>query len=148
MNQMNDQYVVFTVNHSLYGIPIQEVSEIIRMQKLNWIPNSQNELLGIIHLRDKVIPVISLHRIFSEAEKELDSKTRIVVVHSGGKEVGMVVDEVEQVKFLQHDLISPPPHLSQNGWMTGVYHRQETIIALLYLESLLGNIDVNQLNLT
>jgi len=144
MSKTNEQYVVFVVNHSLYGIPIHEVSEIIRMHTVNWIPNSREEFLGIIHLRDKVIPVISLHKIFSGTEKELDSKTRIIIIHSGGKEIGIVVDEVDQVMFLPQQQISPPPHLSQNGWMTGVYHQQETIISLLKLESLLGNIDVNQ----
>ena len=144
MSKMNEQYVVFVVNNSLYGIPIHEVSEIIRIQTVNWIPNSGEEFLGIIHLRDKVISVISLHRIFSETEKELDSKTRVMVIHSGGKEIGIVVDEVDQVMFLPEQHISPPPYLSQNGWMKGVYHQQETIIALLNLDSLLGNIDVDQ----
>jgi purine-binding chemotaxis protein CheW len=144
MRQTNEQYVVFGVNNSLYGIPIQEVSEIIRMQTVNLVPNSRKEFLGIIHLRDKVIPIISLHAIFSETEKELDSKTRIIVIHSNDKEIGIVVDEVDQVMFLPEQHISPPPHLSQNGWMIGVYHQQEMIIALLNLESLLGNIDVDQ----
>ncbi|WP_027415012.1 chemotaxis protein CheW [Aneurinibacillus terranovensis] len=143
MSQTNEQYIVFVVNNSLYGIPIHEVSEIIRIQTVNWIPNSREEFLGIFHLRDKVIPVISLRRILSETEKELDSKTRIIVIHSGGKQIGIAVDEVDQVMFLPQQHISPPPH-SRNGWMTGVYHHQETIIALLNLDSLLGNIDVNQ----
>src|SRR5690606_6566373 len=117
MSEANEQYVVFIVNGNSYGISIQEVSEIIRMQTVNWVPNSSKELLGIIHLRDKVIPVVSLHRIFSEAEKELSSKTRVIVIQCGGKEIGVVVDEVDQVMFLPEHEISAPPHLSQNGWM-------------------------------
>lgn len=144
MSQMNEQYVVFGVNNSLYGIPIHEVSEIIRFQMVNWIPNSRDEFLGIINLRDKVIPVISLHRIFSETEKELDSKTRIIVIHNSGRDIGIVVNEVDRVMFLPQQHISPPPHLTQNGWITGVYHQQDTIIAILSLESLLRNIEVDQ----
>lgn len=144
MSQMNEQYVVFGVNNSLYGIPIHEVSEIIRFQMVNWIPNSRDEFLGIINLRDKVIPVISLHRIFSETEKEMDSKTRIIVIHNSGRDIGIVVNEVNRVMFLPLQHISPPPHLTQNGWITGVYHQQDTIIAILSLESLLRNIEVDQ----
>jgi len=142
LNQINEQYVVFGVNNSLYGIPIQEVSEIIRFQMVNWIPNSREEFLGIINLRDKVIPIISLHRIFLEAEKELDSKTRVIVLHNSGKDIGIVVNEVDRVMFLPSQHISPPPHFTQNSWITGVYHQQNTIIAVLNLESLLRNIDV------
>lgn len=144
MSRKDEQYVVFVINNSLYGIPIQAVSEIIRMQTVNWVPKSREEVLGIIHLRDKVIPVVSLHRSFAVAERQLNSKTRVIVIHSRGKEVGVVVDEVDRVMFLPQEHISPPPHLSENGWITGVYHEQGTIIALLALDVLLGRIDVDQ----
>ncbi len=142
MSQTDEQYVVFVIHHSLYGVSIQEVSEIIRMRTVNWLPNSREEFLGMIQLRDKMIPVISLHRIFSEAEKELNAKTRIIVIHSGGQEIGIVVDEVNRVAFLSPQRIGAPPHMSQNEWMTGVYHDRDTIIALLNVEALLGHREV------
>jgi|GEM_PF-1416439 purine-binding chemotaxis protein CheW len=140
MNQDGSQYVVFAINRSLYGISIHGVSEIIRMCKVQWIPKSREELLGIIHLRDKVIPVISLHRMFAEQEAELNAKTRIIIVQSGGRELGIVVDAVERVMFLSRDRTSPPPHMSDRAWLTGIYHDGDDIIALLDLEALLGHL--------
>lgn len=138
MNQDGSQYVVFSINRSLYGISIHDVSEIIRMCRVQWIPKAREELLGIIRLRDKVIPVISLHRLFSEQEAELNAKTRIIIVQCGGKDLGIVVDVVERVMFLPNRHISPPPHLSDSEWLTGIYHDQDDIIALLHLGKLLG----------
>ncbi|NRF96068.1 hypothetical protein HQN89_35310 [Paenibacillus frigoriresistens] len=60
-------------------------------------------------------------------EKELDSKNRIIVIHRGGKEIGIMVDAVDQM-FLPQQKFSPPPHLSQNRWLTGGYHHQDLII--------------------
>ncbi|MBP1155716.1 MULTISPECIES: chemotaxis protein CheW [unclassified Paenibacillus] len=143
MSFINQQFAVFTINKSMYGLPIQEISEIIRMQTVNWTPNSQREVLGMIHLREKVIPIISLHRVFLETEKELDSKTRIIVIHAKGKEIGIVVDEVDKVMLLPEQYISPPPYRSENGWMRGVYHHEELIIALVHMEAVLGNVDMD-----
>lgn len=141
MSFTNQQFVVFTINQSMYGLPIQEISEIIRMQKVNWMPNSRREVLGMIRLRDKIIPIISLHRIFMEKEMVLDSKTRIIVIHVKGKEIGIVVDEVDKVMFLSEENISPPPYRSEHGWLRGVYHREESIIALVHMEAVLGNVE-------
>lgn len=145
MNQSGAQQVVFSVDRNLYSISIHEVSEIIRMCKVQWIPKTKEELLGIIHLRDKVIPVISLHRFFLGKEANLNAKTRIIIVHSGNKEVGIVVDSVERVMYLPEDKTSPPPHYSDNDWLSGIYHDQDEIIALLDLDFLFGQMDFNEM---
>lgn len=140
MNQARTQHVVFSLDKNLYGIPIRDVSEIIRMGNVQWIPNSRKELLGIIHLRDNVIPVISLHRMFAEKETDVHAKSRIIIVHSAGKAFGIVVDAVERVMFLPREHISLPPVFSEADCISGIYHVQEEIIALLDLNALLGQL--------
>jgi purine-binding chemotaxis protein CheW len=141
MNHSGAQHVVFTIDENMYGIPIHDVAEIIRMSRVQWIPRSREELLGIIHLRDKVIPVISLHRLFTGRETELDAKTRIIIVHCEGKEVGIVVDAVERVKHLSGEHTSIPSHFSDNEWLTGIYHAGDEVITLLDVASLLEHMD-------
>ncbi len=140
MSQTSEQYVVFAINGNYYGIPVLEVSEIIRMQTVNWIPNSRREFLGMIQLREKLIPILSLHTMFGEAEKELDSKTRIIIIHTGkevDQHIGIVVDEVNQVMFLPREGISFPPHMSHQAWLRGMFHQQESLIVLLDIQALL-----------
>lgn len=136
---MTNQYVILLIHRSLYGIPIQEVSEIIRMQSVNWIPNERKEFLGILRLRDKLIPIVSLHLMLGEVEKEIDMKMRIIILHIGEQEMGIVVDGVEQVMLLSETHISPPPQRSHQSWIHGIYHHQDRIIALLKLEALFAD---------
>lgn len=138
MNLAHAQYVVFAINRNLYGISIHDISEIVRMSEVRWIPNEQEDLPGILHMRGKIVPVISLHHVFSEApNKDLNPKTRIIIVHRGDREIGMIVDEVEQVKALPVEHISPPPPFSKNGWLKGIYHDHNDMIALLDLDAIL-----------
>lgn len=137
MNQAGAQYVVFAIRRNLYGISIHDVSEIIRLGEIQWIPNAREDMPGIIHLRGNIIPVISLHHVFSEEKRELHPKTRIIIVRRGDKEVGLIVDEVDRVKALPEEHISPPPPFSRNNWLTGIYHDQNDVIALLDLDDLL-----------
>lgn len=144
MSSQEEQYVVFAINQNSYAISIQDVSEIIRMQTVKWVPNSRQEFLGVIHLREHIIPIISLHRIFSEGEKAIDSKTRMIVLQSNDQELGFVVDEVDHVMYLSDEHISPAPHLSQSEWINGVYHHEGRTIALLNLQTLLQKVDVQK----
>ncbi|GIN19177.1 MAG TPA: chemotaxis protein CheW [Bacillus bacterium] len=144
MGSQDAQYVVFAINQNLYAISIHDVSEIIRMQTVKWVPNSREEFLGVIHLREHIIPIISLHRIFSEEEKTIDSKTRMIVLQTKGQEFGFVVDEVDHVMFLSDEHISPAPHMSQSEWIDGVYHHDDKTIALLNLQTLLQQVDVQK----
>lgn len=144
MSTQDEQYVVFAINENLYAISIHDVSEIIRMQTVKWVPNSRDEFLGVIHLREHIIPIISLHRIFSEDEKSIDSKTRMIVLQANGQEFGFVVDEVDHVMFLPDEHISPAPHMSQSDWINGVYHHDDKTIALLNLQTLFEQVDVQK----
>lgn len=147
MSENGAQYVVFSIADNMYGIPIHDVSEIIRMNRVQWIPRAREELLGIIHLRDKVIPVISLHRLFSLGgqEAELHAKTRIIIVHCGGKEVGIVVDSVDKVAFLSGRYISLPPNFADQAWMSGIYHDKNEVIVLLNLDVLLKGTEASEI---
>lgn len=144
MNSTNGQYVVFTINDNHFGISIQDVYEITRMRTVKWVPNSTDEFLGVIHFREKVIPILSLHRMFMERENELESNTRIIVLNDNYQEIGFVVDEVDQVKYLPEEYISPAPHSSQSEWIKGVYHHDHQTITLLNLETLLSNLDIQK----
>lgn len=142
MSQTSEQYVVFAINGNDYGIPVLEVSEIIRMQTVNWIPNSRREFLGMIQLREKLIPIISLHTIFSEAEKELDSKTRIIIIHTeeANQNIGIVVDEVKG-HVPPKEGINFPPHMAQQAWLKGMFQQQDSLIVLLDIQTLLTDVN-------
>lgn len=144
MNPINDQYVVFAINDKYFAISIQDVFEITRMRTVKWVPNSKDEFLGVIHFREKVIPIVSLHRMFLEKENELVSTTRIIVLNDNIQESGFVVDDVDQVKFLPEEYIAPAPHSSQSEWIKGVYHHDDQTITILDLETLLSDVDVKK----
>lgn len=60
----NKQYIEFCVDEENYAIPISEIHEIIKMQEITEIPNSLAYVQGVINLRGKIVPVISLRSLF------------------------------------------------------------------------------------
>ncbi len=104
-----DKYLTFHVGPEDYGIDIENVTEIIRMQKIADLPNVPDYVKGVINLRGKVIPVVDMRKRFELEEREYDDRTCIIVVNVNNTLVGLVVDSVNEVADIPRDEVEPPP---------------------------------------
>jgi purine-binding chemotaxis protein CheW len=110
------QFVSFLVAGEEYAIPIESVQEIVLVpEHITKVPNSESTILGIMNLRNKVLPLASLRRLFGFPEESLPEQSRIVVLSLGELSVGIVVDNVREVLRVPEALIEPvPPIIVQN----------------------------------
>ena len=133
------QLVSFNIGNEEYGVEVLKVREIIRLTKITTMPNSPNDVSGIINLRGKVIPIISVRSRFALKTKENDNRTRIVVMDVDGELVGFIVDSVSEVIRISSTEIQPAPAASsgdETGCITGIINRGDRLIVLLNLELL------------
>ena len=100
------QYIVVDLGNEQYGIDIQYIDNIVRMQRITRVPKAQNYFKGVINLRGEVIPVMSLRLKFDFEEAEYTNKTRILIIKPDAQaSVGIIVDAVKEVLTLSNDMI-------------------------------------------
>ncbi|MCS7215426.1 MAG: chemotaxis protein CheW [Thermodesulfovibrio sp.] len=110
------QLVSFTVEKEEYAIAIEDIQEIVQLpEHIIKVPNAESSVLGIINLRDRVLPLTSLRKIFNLEEKSLDETSRIVVLKLNEFSVGVVVDSVKEVLRIPNSLIEPIPSILFRG---------------------------------
>lgn len=134
------QLVVFQLAGETYGVDINHVQEIIRMQNITEIPRTPAFIEGVINLRGRVIPVIDLHKRFNLPLTDTTSDTRIMVVELEQMTVGMIVDSVSEVLRLSNASIEPPPPMISSidvAYLQGVGKWNERLIILLDLDRVL-----------
>ncbi|WP_276352357.1 chemotaxis protein CheW [Cohnella caldifontis] len=102
-----DQYVEFGIEAEQYAIRIHDIHEIIKMQEITQIPSVKPYVKGVINLRGKIVPVLSLRKLFGMEEAPAEKSTRIVVVNHLEDTVGIIVDRVNKVATFSD--IQPPP---------------------------------------
>ncbi|QFY44379.1 chemotaxis protein CheW [Candidatus Methylospira mobilis] len=90
------QFVTFVVGDEVFAVDMAPVQEIIRVPEVVCVPLAPPTLEGLANLRGKVLPIISLRRIFGFPEREYDDSTRAVVIDLG-QPLGFVVDRVASV---------------------------------------------------
>jgi purine-binding chemotaxis protein CheW len=72
-------------------------------------------------LRNRLLPLVALRRMFALSERDANEQSRIVVVAIGGASVGIVVDNVNEVlRVARRDVEAMPSMLARDGDMSDI----------------------------
>jgi len=105
--ELYTQYCTFGFENELYGIEIDQIQEIINLQKVFPVPRAPNYIMGVINLRGNIVPVIDIKPILKLPLWKQDINSRIVLINAENVIVGIVVDEIGDVVSLTGSKIEP-----------------------------------------
>ena len=106
------QLVSFSVEGQEYAVEINFVQEIVQVPKLFvHVPNSPPHVLGLMTLRERLLPLISLRTLFGLDQRETDDRSRVVVLSLEGRTLGLVTDSVSEVLRVPKELVEDIPAL-------------------------------------
>ena len=143
------QLACFRVGAEMYALDIMKIKEIIRPLKLTPVPKAPEFIEGVINLRGAVIPVADMRKRFDQPVTENDRKNRIVICSLAGKIIGLLVDEVSEVRRYTRQEIAPAPQFLKGPeaeFFLGVARRGDDFIMLVDLEKVLSSNETIALN--
>jgi len=135
------QAACFRLDEELYAVDIMRIREIIRPQKLTRLVKAPPFVEGVINLRGTVIPVIDVRRRFDLHLREVDFRTKLLIVSAAGTVIGLVADEETEVVTIPDENIKPPPAVARGvggEYLIGVCLVRESLISLLNIDGILS----------
>jgi len=112
------QYLTFLVSKEQLGININDVNEIIEISNMTRVPMTPNYIRGVINLRGSVVPVIDLSARLGHQPCDIGKRSCIVLVEvfadEGIQNLGMLVDQVDEILEIPADNIQPAPEFGSN----------------------------------
>lgn len=134
-------YLSFAIGKEIFGINLNNVTEIIGIQPITHLPEVPHYIKGIINLRGKVIPVIDIRLKFNKDPIPYNDRTCIIVIEVDELTVGLIVDSVSEVISVEEEQIVPPPEHSsmgtQNQYIFGIGMMEKEVILMLDCEKLI-----------
>ena len=142
------KYMTFKSGNEYFGLAIQYVNEIIQMQEITAIPETEDYIKGLINLRGKVVPVIDVRLRFKQKPLEYNDRTCIIVVNVKSTVVGLIVEKIAEVVEINEDNILPPPKIghgdkAQNKYVYGIGKVGNAVKLLLDPDKLLNDEDLS-----
>lgn len=135
-----ETWVSFRLAGETFALPVEPVHEVVRPTSITRVPHAPYPIRGVTNLRGRVVPVIDLRLRLELPVGDLTRTSRIVVVGSRGRRLGLLVDAVQQVVHLDVDRVQPAPDdvmTVQSDYISGVYHLGEELILLLDVDRVL-----------
>lgn len=136
------QYIVIRIGAEQYGIDIQYVDNIVRLQRITRVPKAQPYFKGVINLRGEIIPVMSLRLKFELEADEYTNATRIIIIKLEPQSaIGIIVDEVKEVVTLYEEAIEKPASADSNDikaqYLSGIGKQEDGLISLLNIANVI-----------
>uniref|UniRef100_A0A7C4WCM1 Chemotaxis protein CheW n=1 Tax=Geoglobus ahangari TaxID=113653 RepID=A0A7C4WCM1_9EURY len=143
------QVIVFNLGNERYGVEISQVREIIKPTQITRIPNAPDFVEGVINLRGQITTIINLRKRFGLEPKPIDNNTRIIVVEYNNAVIGMMVDTVNEVKYLSTADIEALPSIitarEEAKFLKGVGKLPDGLLILIDLNKVLSEDEVERL---
>jgi purine-binding chemotaxis protein CheW len=129
----SQQLVVFSLGTEEYALPIGTVSEIIRFTEPRTVASEAAWIRGVIGLRGKIIPIFDLAARMGLVTDSEPGK--IVIVETGTGQVGVMVDEVEEVLTVSSERLEAVPTAASDS-IEAIAKIEDRLVILLNAEGL------------
>ena len=139
------QYIVVKLGNERFGIDIDIVDNIVRMQRITRVPKSQKYYKGVINLRGDVVPVMSMRLKMGMEPDEYTNSTRIIIEKFDTNAfVGFIVDEVLQIVSIDETTLEKPTFRKNSeidNYLVGVAKEDDALISVLDMNILVDEGD-------
>ncbi len=92
------KYLSVRIGDQWYGIDVDQIIEVLQLIAFTELPTSREDILGLITVRDEVMPLIDLRRRFGLKDVQLKLDTPIVTIRGDRGPLALVFDDADRVE--------------------------------------------------
>jgi purine-binding chemotaxis protein CheW len=135
--------VVFRAGNEEYGIPIEHVISIEKIENINVIPNMPSYVKGVVKVRGDLIPVIDMNHIFYQKDTIIDGNSKLIVVQSEEIASALIVKDAKEILDVQEEQLKSIPvgAFQSTKYFTAVISLNERLITIIHPNLLILSLD-------
>jgi purine-binding chemotaxis protein CheW len=134
------ELIAFRVGEQIFCVDIMAVREIRGWTAATPLPRAPDYVRGVINLRGAVLPIVDLGARLGLQTTQATARHVIMVVHLGGRTVGLLVDAVSDIVTITDDVVQPTPDIASEQVKTfvrGLFALDGKMVSLIALDKIL-----------
>jgi purine-binding chemotaxis protein CheW len=137
---MSALHVLFKVAGAEYAIPATDVLHMDEYGGATPVPGAPAYVAGLVQVRGRVVPVVDLRARFGLPAAPA-REGRVVVVKSGARVVGLLVDSAREVVNIAPEALRPPPDLiagEGGAFVSSIAQTGDRLLMLIDFKKVIG----------
>lgn len=130
----------FKINNQFYAINVIKTKEVVLLEKVTKIPDSNPAIAGLMICRDEVLSLIDLNYIMNGAYNT-KAQAKVIICEFNKVKVAFIVDDVVAIHRIPWTKITRPDDISANSLVIGNIMFGEKVIQLLDFEKIVTDIN-------
>lgn len=131
--------ILFDLDEQRYGLELGQVQRVVRVVAITPVPGGPAAMLGLLNLEGTIIPVMNTRRMLHLPERELRLSDQLLVVHTSGRLVALLVDAVQGISDgREWDEIPLDTIISTDGLIRGVLRGHGELIFIQDVQAFLS----------
>lgn len=133
-------FLTLRIEDQLFGIPVLQVQDVLRQQKVTRVPLASPEVAGALNLRGRIVTAINVRRRLGLPDLPEGTQTMAVVVEFEGELYSLIIDKVGDVLGLFERGLEPVPGTLNPTWReiaTGIHRLDGQLLIVMDVARLL-----------
>jgi len=138
---MSDNYILFSLAGTTYALRTRDVTHIEMIEQITSVPNAAHFVDGVVFSRGQVVPALNLRARFGFDRAPCDMRSRLLVVQSDGRSVGLVVDSAREFLSIPASAVQPPNQALagiSGQYIEGIANLNDRLVLILNLGEVLN----------
>ena len=134
----NETYILFDLAGTTYGVKSRDVLHMEMIEQITPVPNAREFVEGVVFSRGQVIPAVNLRVCFGFPRQQHTLKTRLLVVQSVKRSIGLIVDSAREFRSSPTASIQTPDSAisgSTGRFLSGIANLGERLVLLVDLQT-------------
>ncbi len=130
------QIVVFKLGQEHFGVETEKVQGINDMMQITIVPKAPKYIKGLINLRGMIKSLVDINLLLNlETNNE---QNNIIILKVEDEEVGISVDEVEEVLDIDEKDIQKVENNKSSQYVKGIVNNSGRLLTIIDIDNLLN----------
>jgi purine-binding chemotaxis protein CheW len=136
---MSNDFVTFEIGEQLFGVPIDDVQDVFKPQRLTPVPLSHPDVAGVLNLRGRIVTMIDCRQHLGLGRSNYENMMA-VGVERAGESYGLLIDKIGDVLSPEASSFEANPVNLDPRWRAvskGVFRLEKRLLIVLNISTIL-----------
>lgn len=135
----SNDFVTFEIGEQLFGVPIDDVQDVFKPQRLTPVPLSHPDVAGVLNLRGRIVTMIDCRQHLGMGRSSYEGMMA-VGVERAGESYGLLIDKIGDVLSPDVSTFEANPVNLDARWRAvskGVFRLEKRLLIVLNIATIL-----------